>query len=65
MDEPNFRIEAGRRVGMCGDTKRDWYVSDSPRNGEMQMIEGCWEDWVCLAKQILEENDRRIREVGK
>ena len=36
-----------------------WWVAYSPSNGHSATAEGPWEDWVALAKAILEEDTKR------
>lgn len=59
-------IAGGRRCAITacnglndGDEPDGWWVGYSPRNGMGGSVEGNWEDWVTLAKKILEEDERR------
>ena len=59
-------ITGGRRCGITsanglnnGDEPEGWWVGYSPRNGYGAPVEGPWEDWVTLAKNILAEDERR------
>lgn len=47
-------IPGGRRcaVAVCP-WMSNWFVGTSPRNGDDATVEGTWEDWVVLAKNIL------------
>jgi hypothetical protein len=56
-EDPRAYITGGRRVamGVCpwmGD-EGAWWTGTSPRNGRHASVEGPWEDWVTLAREIL------------
>jgi hypothetical protein len=53
-------IVAGRRLAIMPSIG-DWYVSYSPRNDNSN-AEGPWEEWVELARRILEAEGRRVAE---
>lgn len=54
-------IYAGRRLAIeKSDWMENWWVAHSPRNGKSACAEGPWEEWVELARQILEV-DARMR----
>jgi hypothetical protein len=66
-EDPRAYIDGGRRVamGVCpwmGD-EGTWWVGTSPRNGYGASVEGDWEDWVALARGILEA-DAEARRLG-
>lgn len=48
-------LEGGRRCAVRQSEWLDgWWVGTSPRNGDGALVEGPWEDWVALARNILE-----------
>lgn len=48
-------IVGGRRCAISSsEWLSGWFVGYSPRNGENASVEGPWEDWVTLARSILE-----------
>lgn len=50
----------GRRCSLaCCDNLDGWYVGISPRNGYGAIVEGPWEDWVQLAREILKREEER------
>lgn len=58
-------ISGGRRCGVTasnglnsGDDPDGWWVGYSPRNGLYASVEGPWEDWVNLARNIIAEDER-------
>lgn len=54
MDGDEIIIRTGRRLALCKtDAISNWYVSYSPRNDNCN-AEGTWEEWVALAKKIIE-----------
>lgn len=54
----------GRRLGvMASEWLNDWYVSHSPRNANNN-AEGTWQEWVDLAKRILELEAQRATSSG-
>lgn len=57
MGEPRDKtyIDGGRRCAVRkSEWMDDWWVGTSPRNGDGASVEGPWEDWVTLARAILE-----------
>lgn len=52
-------IEGGRRLACkkC-DWMENWWVAYSPRNGEGAVAEGSWADWVGMATEILEVDQK-------
>ena len=54
-------LDGGRRCAVRQSEAIDgWWVGESPRNGEGACVEGPWEDWVTLARNIL-AYDEKIR----
>ena len=52
-------LEGGRRCAVKQTPYIDgWWVGVSPRNGEGATVEGPWEDWVALARAILEHDEK-------
>lgn len=49
-------IDGGGRRLACkkADWMENWWYAFSPRNGESAAAEGSWDDWVELAQNILE-----------
>ena len=59
-------FSGGKRLAMAQfEEDVDWYVGYSPRNSISHhnfngaSVEGSWEDWVNLAKEILKEDKKR------
>ena len=50
----------GESLAICGDMKQNWFIGFSPEYDNLS-AEGPWEEWVRLARAILQENDRRSR----
>lgn len=48
----------GASLAICGDMKQNWFIGFSP-GYESLAAEGPWEEWVRLARAILQENERR------
>lgn len=47
-------LEGGRRCAVKqSEWMEGWWVGTSPRNGDNATVEGPWEDWVTLARNIL------------
>ena len=48
-------IDGGRRLACKkSDWMGNWWYAYSPRNGDMAVAEGTWEEWVGMATEILE-----------
>lgn len=61
MEKRAVYIDAGRRNGIHQVATLDgWWVAYSPRNGDGATAEGPWDDWVLLARLIL-EYDEKVR----
>jgi len=45
------------RLAITGHVNEDWYFCWSPSNPEIGP-EGCWQQWVELAQEILRENEK-------
>jgi hypothetical protein len=63
--DPRTYLIGGRRCAL--EKLEDWddfYVAVSPRNGRNAVAEGPWEDWVTLARNILDA-DQRWREASQ
>ena len=62
MADAEIVVSSGRRLAVAKSGHiDDWYISYSPRN-DNQNAEGTWEEWVNLAKAILEEDEERKSE---
>lgn len=59
MYEHKHDFQGGKRVAMESLDGGEWYLGYSPRNGHHASVEGPWEDWVALAKKIIEEDEKR------
>lgn len=52
-------LSGGRRCGLAFGNMNGWYVGMSPRNGYGALVEGPWEDWVSLAREIIAVEEAR------
>ena len=63
-DGESRSIDGGRRVALYWHWP-NWFVGYSPRNGLHASVEGPWEDWVTLARNILAADAVRPGGCGK
>jgi hypothetical protein len=60
-DDPRRYINGGRRCALTASGWLDnWWMGTSPRNGDNAGVEGPWEDWVRLARNILAAHERAV-----
>ncbi len=66
VNAPITDIVGGDRCGITannglneGDDPNGWWVAYSPRNGSRATAEGCWKDWVTLARKIIAQDESR------
>lgn len=57
QNEQQVRI-GGNSLAISGDKTDNWYIGWSP-DEDAHSAEGSWEEWVQLARAILDENNKR------